>query len=362
MGRLDGKVALVTGASSGIGEAIARGLAAEGATVALVARRADRLDQVAAAIGAAGGVALTIPADVTVEAEVERVFGTLIDRRGRLDVLVNNAGTAIRGPIDEMPIEDWDRVIAINLRAPFLCTRQALRIMKRQGGGRIINIGSISAQRVRPDNAPYNASKFGIDGLTHSTALEGRPYGVSCCNARYLFSHADVEYFKTIDPQKSPSAITYKDSVAPIAEAGLADLSGLHTVDEHLTLEPAPGHTPGTMFITLASHGARAVFCGDILHQAIQIFHPEWNSLGCADQVNARGSRRLVPREMCRIGRLAHADTLRCAVRLPRRRQGRHVRPAMGVAMDVGAGAVFPESPLGQAREGVFWPDPITRL
>jgi NAD(P)-dependent dehydrogenase (short-subunit alcohol dehydrogenase family) len=72
-------------------------------------------------------------------------------------------------------------VIAINLRAPFLCTRQALRIMKRQGGGRIINIGSISAQRVRPDNAPYNASKFGIDGLTHSTALEGRPYGVSCC-------------------------------------------------------------------------------------------------------------------------------------------------------------------------------------
>ena len=115
-------------------------------------------------------------------------------------------------------------------------------------------------------------------------------------NARYLFSRADFEHFKTIDPQKSPAgAAAYKDSVAPIAEAGLADLvSGLHTVDQHLTLEPAPGHTPGTMFITLASHGARAVFCGDILHQAIQIFHPEWNSLGCQDQVNARGSRRLV--------------------------------------------------------------------
>ena len=147
----------------------------------LVARRADRLDQVAAAIVAAGGAALPIPADVTVETEVERVFGTLVERGGRLDVLVNNAGTAVRGPIDELQIEDWDRVIAINLRAPFLCTRQALRIMKRQGGGRIINIGSVSAQRVRPDNAPYNASKFGIDGLTHSTALEGRPYGVSCC-------------------------------------------------------------------------------------------------------------------------------------------------------------------------------------
>jgi NAD(P)-dependent dehydrogenase (short-subunit alcohol dehydrogenase family) len=197
MGRLDGKVALVTGASSGIGEAIARGLGAEGATVALVARRADRLDQVAAAIGAAGGAALPIPADVTVEAEVERVFGMLVDRGGRLDLLVNNAGTAIRGPIDELPIEDWD----INLRAPFLCTRQALRIMKRQGGGRIINIGSISAQRVRPNNAPYNASKFGIDGLTHSTALEGRPYGVSCC----ILHPGNTKSELTLDPRRPPS-------------------------------------------------------------------------------------------------------------------------------------------------------------
>jgi len=115
-------------------------------------------------------------------------------------------------------------------------------------------------------------------------------------NARYLFHRADVEYFKAVDPHKSSArGEAYKDSVAPILEAGLADLvSGLHTVDEHLALEPAPGHTPGTMFITLASHGARAVFCGDILHQAIQIFHPEWNSVACADQVKARRSRRLV--------------------------------------------------------------------
>jgi NAD(P)-dependent dehydrogenase (short-subunit alcohol dehydrogenase family) len=201
MSKLDGKVAMVTGASSGIGAAIARGLATEGATVALVARRADRLDQVAAAIGAAGGAAIPIPADVTVEAEVERVFGALVERGGRLDILVNNAGTAIRGPIDELPIEDWDRVIAINLRAPFLCTRQALRIMKRQGGGRIINIGSISAQRVRPNNAPYNASKFGIDGLTHSTALEGRPYGVSCC----ILHPGNTKSELTLDPRRLPS-------------------------------------------------------------------------------------------------------------------------------------------------------------
>jgi NAD(P)-dependent dehydrogenase (short-subunit alcohol dehydrogenase family) len=215
MGRLDGKVALVTGASSGIGEAIARGLGAEGATVALVARRADRLDKVATAIGADGGAAFPIPADLTVEADVERVFGALVDRYGRLDLLVNNAGTSIRGPIDELSIEDWDRVIAINLRAPFLCTRQALRIMKRQGGGRIINIGSISAQRVRPDNAPYNASKFGIDGLTHSTALEGRPYGVSCCTLHPGMTKSEL----TLDPQRlvSDEPMMEADELAQVA-------------------------------------------------------------------------------------------------------------------------------------------------
>ena len=157
MGKLDGKVALVTGASSGIGAAIARGLGAEGATVVLVARRADRLDQVAVA----GGAAVPIPADVTVETEVERVFGTLVERGGRLDVLVNNAGTAVRGPIDELPIEDWDRVIAINLRAPFLCTRQALRIMKRQGGGRIINIGSSPPSACDPTTPPTTPASLG---------------------------------------------------------------------------------------------------------------------------------------------------------------------------------------------------------
>jgi glyoxylase-like metal-dependent hydrolase (beta-lactamase superfamily II) len=115
-------------------------------------------------------------------------------------------------------------------------------------------------------------------------------------NARYLFNRTDFEHFKTIDPDKQPGNVAaYRDSVEPIAEAGLADLvSGTHVVDEHLTLEPAPGHTPGTMFITLSSRGARAMFCGDILHQAIQVFHPEWNSFACEDQENARKSRRVV--------------------------------------------------------------------
>jgi NAD(P)-dependent dehydrogenase (short-subunit alcohol dehydrogenase family) len=180
MGKLDGGVALVTGSSSGIGRGIALALASEGATVLLAARRADRLRATADEIVAAGGNALAVPTDVSSEADIERLFATTRERFGRLDILVNNAGTAAVGPLDELSVEDWDRVIAVNLRGPFLCTRQALRIMKRQRGGRIINIGSISAQRVRPNNGPYNASKFGIDGLTHSTALEGRPYGISC--------------------------------------------------------------------------------------------------------------------------------------------------------------------------------------
>lgn len=180
MGKLDAKVALVTGSSSGIGRAIARGLAAEGAALVLAARRADRLQEAAAEVAAAGGIALCVPTDVSSVQEIERLFAATMERFGRLDLLVNNAGTTARGAIDELAVEDWDRVMAVNLRAPFLCARQALRIMKQQRSGRIINIGSISAQRVRPNSGPYAASKFGIDGLTHVIALEGRPFGISC--------------------------------------------------------------------------------------------------------------------------------------------------------------------------------------
>jgi NAD(P)-dependent dehydrogenase (short-subunit alcohol dehydrogenase family) len=180
MGKLDGKVALVTGSSSGIGQGIARGLAAEGAAVVLAARRPERLDETAREIVAAGGTALAVPTDVTSEQEVERLFATTVERFGRLDILVNNAGITEGGPLDELSAEAWDRVMAVNLRGPFLCTREAMRIMKRQQGGRIINVGSISAQRVRPSSAPYSASKHGIWGLTQVTALEGRPHGISC--------------------------------------------------------------------------------------------------------------------------------------------------------------------------------------
>src|SRR5207244_5734150 len=110
-----------------------------------------------------------------------QLFTRAMERFGRLDILVNNAGAFDGGPLDELTLETWEKVLAVNLRGPFLCTRAAFRIMKRQRGGRIINIASISAQRVRPNSAPYSTSKHGIWGLTHVTQLEGRPYRISCC-------------------------------------------------------------------------------------------------------------------------------------------------------------------------------------
>jgi NAD(P)-dependent dehydrogenase (short-subunit alcohol dehydrogenase family) len=180
MSKLTGKVALVTGGNKGIGRGIAQGLAAEGARLTITARGAEALQRAAEELTACGFDILAVAADVTDEHQVRDCFARTMDRFGRLDILVNNAGAFEGGPLEELSTEAWDRVLAVNLRAPFLCTREALRIMKRQGGGRIINIGSIAAQRVRPHSAPYSASKHGLWGLTQVTALEGREFGVSC--------------------------------------------------------------------------------------------------------------------------------------------------------------------------------------
>jgi NAD(P)-dependent dehydrogenase (short-subunit alcohol dehydrogenase family) len=181
MDKLTDQVALVTGAGRGLGRAIAEGLAREGAQLVLTARSQTDLEQAAAAIEQFGPAPLVLPGDITDARHVERLFSAIGERLGRLDLLVNNAGAFDGGPLDELSIEAWDKVLAVNLRAPFLCTRAALRFMKPQRRGRIINIGSISAQRVRPGSAPYSASKHGLWGLTQVTALEGREYGVTCC-------------------------------------------------------------------------------------------------------------------------------------------------------------------------------------
>jgi NAD(P)-dependent dehydrogenase (short-subunit alcohol dehydrogenase family) len=179
VGRLEGKVVLVTGGGRGIGKGIARGMVAEGAAVAIASRQSQTLEQAAAELSEGGASVLAVPADVTDEAQVERLFGAVMERFGRLDVLVNNAGAFEGGPLDELSLADWSHVIAVNLTGPFLCTRAAFRIMKPQGGGRIINVSSISAQRVRPNSAPYSASKHGVWGLTQVTALEGRDHNIA---------------------------------------------------------------------------------------------------------------------------------------------------------------------------------------
>ncbi|HKC84644.1 MAG TPA: SDR family NAD(P)-dependent oxidoreductase [Blastocatellia bacterium] len=145
MRRLEGKIALITGANRGIGRGVAEAFAAEGAALTLMARDAALLNETAEALRQSGAEVLAVPADVTDERQVQEVFRQATDRFGRLDILVNNAGTfAGYGPIDEVSVESWDQIIAVNLRGPLLCTREAFRIMKRQRGGRVINIGSFA--------------------------------------------------------------------------------------------------------------------------------------------------------------------------------------------------------------------------
>ena len=181
MQKLAGKIALITGANRGIGRGIAEAFASEGAGLILMARDATLLDETAKSLANSGASVLAISADVTDEIQVQEVFRRGMERFGRLDILVNNAGTfAGYGAIDNLTVESWDQIIAVNLRGPFLCTREAFRIMKEQRDGRIINIGSIASQRVRPHSAAYSTTKHGIWGLTQVTALEGRDYGISC--------------------------------------------------------------------------------------------------------------------------------------------------------------------------------------
>lgn len=179
LGQLAGKVAIVTGGGSGIGKGIAKLFAQEGCAVVIAGRTASRLDAVADEIRQAGGQAFAAPADVSDEAQVAAVFAKAIEAFGRLDILINAAGAFDGGPVENLSLEAWQNVVNANLTGPFLCTREAFRIMKPAGGGRVINIGSISAQRSRMHSAPYTATKFGVDGLTHATALEGRAHGIA---------------------------------------------------------------------------------------------------------------------------------------------------------------------------------------
>ena len=177
-----GRVAIITGAGRGIGKATALAFLRDGYRVALAGRHRDTLAETAAASGA-GDRALVVPTDVADPDAVEALFAQVRAAFGRVDVLFNNAGTGARPvAIDELTVDEWRKVVDINLTGTFLCTQAAVRLMKQQDprGGRIINNGSLSAHVPRPHSAPYTASKHAITGLTKSTALDGRPFDIAC--------------------------------------------------------------------------------------------------------------------------------------------------------------------------------------
>ena len=175
------KIALVTGAGSGIGRAVALGLLNDGFTVVLAGRRAEPLQAVVAEAAARQQLALAVPTDVCQPDSVQTLFDTIERRFGRLDLLFNNAGVnAPAVPMDELPLEKWFSVLNTNVTGVFLCARAAFGLMRRQSpqGGRIINNGSISAHTPRPFSAPYTASKHAVSGLTKALALDGRAFGI----------------------------------------------------------------------------------------------------------------------------------------------------------------------------------------
>jgi NAD(P)-dependent dehydrogenase (short-subunit alcohol dehydrogenase family) len=178
------KVALITGASAGIGRAVAIAFLKDGYKVVLAGRRGDALAESIALSGAPAANALAHACDLTDPSAVRGLFAACVARFGRLDVVFNNAGVNAPGGVmlEDLTVEQWKAVVDTNLTAPFLCTQEAFKIMKAQTprGGRIINNGSVSAHAPRPNSAPYAATKHAITGLTKSTSLDGRKYDIAC--------------------------------------------------------------------------------------------------------------------------------------------------------------------------------------
>ena len=178
-----GKIALVTGAGSGIGRAASLALQGAGYSVVLAGRRAEELERTAAAAASDGGRMLVVPTDVSQQESIRALFAKTKEEFGRLDVLFNNAGIGAPGiPMEDLTYDQWNKVVAVNLTGSFLCAQEAIRIMKAQDprGGRIINNGSISAHAPRPYSAPYTATKHAISGLTKSISLDCRAYDIAC--------------------------------------------------------------------------------------------------------------------------------------------------------------------------------------
>jgi NAD(P)-dependent dehydrogenase (short-subunit alcohol dehydrogenase family) len=213
------RVAVVTGAGSGIGRAVALALVRAGFSVGLAGRRAEALEDTRAQAGG-GGAVLAVPTDVRDERSVEALFRRVVAELGRVDVLFNNAGIAAPAvPFEDLSATVWNEVVAVNLTGAFLCARTAFRVMKQQDpqGGRIINNGSISAQVPRPLSAPYTATKHAISGLTKSLSLDGRPYRIAC-------GQIDIGNASTLMTEQMARGVLQADgsvAVEPTIDVGL---------------------------------------------------------------------------------------------------------------------------------------------
>ncbi len=202
MDALEGKVALVTGGGRGLGEAICHTLAEANAVVAAADIRPDLAERVAAALQAGGRQAIAVCLDVTDAEQVAAAVAQILERFGRIDILVNNAGTDVTLPVDELPLADWDRIIAVNLRGPFIMSKTLFRHMKEQGHGHIVNIVSTAAKRAWANASAYHASKWGLLGLSHALHVEARQHGikVTAVVAGGMRTPFLLERFPDLDP------------------------------------------------------------------------------------------------------------------------------------------------------------------
>ena len=175
---IEGKVVVITGASSGLGEATARMLSAQGAVVVLGARRVDRIEALAKELSDAGGKALALRTDVTRAADVQRLVDAAVEKFGRVDVLVNNAGLMPSSPLERLKIDDWDRMIDVNIKGVLYGIAAALPHMKAQKGGHIVNVSSVAGHKVRAGTAVYSATKHAVRVLTEGLRQEVKPYDI----------------------------------------------------------------------------------------------------------------------------------------------------------------------------------------
>lgn len=220
MSYLKDKVAVITGGSTGIGRGIAEAFLGLGAKVMICARGEERLMNTAQEIAKIGAVEAMV-CDVKDEDRVQAMFRRTVEAFGRVDILVNNAGSNTRELIVDMPLENWTQVLEDNLTAPFICGREAMRIMKEQASGRIINIGSIAAKRPRSNSAAYVSSKFGLWGLTQAMALEGREHNIAV--GMLNNGNCRTDRWKDRPDQAAKEGIMEIEDVAAIAVA-MADL------------------------------------------------------------------------------------------------------------------------------------------